>query len=423
MLQKIKNDPQSMVKFGLSANFFIFFFIWSMICLYLPKILDFNGFNSAEIGELRAYSYAIGVVAPIAYAQLAQKFGRRLLLRIGFFLSILLTIPLFYKFNFWTMNLLIMVQYFFILGTYNQFDTLAINTLEDKNYYGTIRALGSVGFVIFAVSAGWLADQFGLLNLIWYLVVLQIIAVIVMFIMPCDKHVVNAEVQTPENEEPEEQASEHKFKFTLSFVLLIIYVVLEVMGQGIYNNFFIIYATKDLGYSNTVASIILSTGVAFEIIGLLASVFILRLVNINLLLIGSGVFSALRWYVQGFIGDSLILILLTQTLHMFTFSFLHVSVLKFINDNFKNSKDVSTANGLYGSIGMGLGGVIGSVVAGYTWDLSPQSAYSYSIAFSLLGGILAIFIKQPESIAIIEEDDIIEHDLEEHINDNQKNHN
>lgn len=419
MSQEINKDPAFGVKFSLSANFFIFFFVWSMVFIYLPKILDLNGFNSKEIGELRAYSYAIGVISPLIYAHLAQKFGRRLLLRIGFFLSVLITLPLFYKLNFWLMAILIMIQYFFMLGTYNQFDTLAINTLENKNDYGIIRALGSFGFVVFAISGGWLADKFGLFNLFWYVVALLIISGAVMIIMPSDKHIVDAEPQNSDDE----QTSNNKFTWNLSFILLITYVVFQVMSQGIYNNFFIIYATKNLGYSTTVASLVMSLAVIAEIAGLLISVIVLRLIDIKILLICSGLLSGFRWYVQGYLGDSLTLILVTQLLHMFTFSFMHTSVLKYINDNFKSTKDISTAIGIYGSIGMGLGGVIGSVVAGYTWDLSPQTAYSYSIWFAVIGSLVLVFIKQQDKVAIVEKDDIISHDLEEHLTEKKKKKN
>lgn len=401
------------IKSRLCLNSFVFFFIFSMIGIYLPKVLDINGFTSEEIGNLRAYSFAIGVIAPFAYSQLSQKIGRKLVLQIGFLLSIFITFPLFYKFNFLVISVLIMLQYFFMLGTYNQLDTLAINTLEDKNDYGIVRASGSIGYVVFTISGGWVADYFGVLNLFWYVVCLQVLSIFIIFFMPSDAHIVN-KIQTNDDYTSDQntEQSDTKFPLNLSFILLMLYAIIETTGQGVFTNFFIIYATKDLGYSNTMTSLIMSTGVGAEIIGLLGAVYVLRIVNLKALFVSIGLLSAFRWYLQGFMGHSLSILLLSQTIHIFTFSFFHTGILKYINDNFKNTKDIGTAIGLYGSVGMGIGSILGAVTAGQTWDLSPQTAYSYDIAFALMGSVIALFIAKPKILVNSENTEIKTYDLD-----------
>lgn len=426
MLQSIRNKVG--VQLGLSINFFVIFFIVCAVGAYIPKVFAVYGFTPIEIGNLKAYTYAVGVAAPLIYSQISRKIGLKFSLQIGACAACLGVILLFFKFGFVAVAIISMVQYFFIRGTANQLDTLAIHSLEDKNVYGRIRIWGSLGFVFFAISGGWFADYFGLLNLKWYLGAVFITLLGTIFLLPDDEkaqqqnttatnhdeHKTDNEDQATNtsqainNEDGNKQGTtdqptikpnnDQPFSINIDFIFLMLFVLLECIAQAVYNNFFLIYVTTDLGYSNSVGSMILSLSALSEVAGLIASVRILSMFKIKPLLISVSLVSSLRWYLQGFMGDHMILLLLSQTFHIFTFALLHTSVLKYINENFHNKDHVGTAIGIYGSVGIGAGNIIGSLVAGQAWNVSPQLAYTYAIAMALAGGVFVLFIKNKTPI-------------------------
>ncbi|CAK6715218.1 putative Major facilitator superfamily permease [Vibrio harveyi] len=370
----------------LALNFFIMFLIDCLVGAFLPVILHERGFNSVEIGQLRAYGYAMVAFAPFLYALLTEKIGnRRRALQIGSFLSGITVIALLGDIGYIFFALLIVVQQFFQQGTATQLDAHTINTMEDQNRYGIVRIWGSIGFVVTVISGGFVSDHWGLEALIYYMCFIQVLLMFSVMMLPEDKGSIT---------KSSSMRDKPKFKLERNYLLVLVVVFFCFVSQGVYNNFFMIYV-KSMGLSETTGGTIMSIGTVSEMVMLIGSVVLLSRYKPSHLLAISCVVTALRWMMQGWAGDSVVILVVSQVGHAFTFALLHASVISFIQKSF-NDKEIGRATGLYGSFGLGLGNIVGSLLSGYFWDsLGAEYAYSVCALMALCGALVALFIKTP----------------------------
>ncbi|MGF1785514.1 MFS transporter [Photobacterium swingsii] len=372
----------------LALNFFIMFLIDCLVGVYLPMILKDRGFDSVDIGQLRAYGYAMVAFAPFLYALLTEKIGnRRKALQIGSFLSGITVIGLLLDLNYMFFAVLIVTQSFFQQGTAAQLDAHSINTMEDQKRYGAVRIWGSIGFVVTVITGGFISENWGLHALIYYMIAVQACLIFAVLLLPQDK--------VSKDQAKESKLISHKFKLTPNFVLLLLVVFFIFISQGVYNNFFMIYVTS-LGFSETTGGTIMSIGTVAEMVMLLGSIVLLSKFKTSHLLAISCLLTAVRWLMQGWGGDSIAMLIISQFGHAFTFALLHATVIHFIQKSF-NEGTVGRATGLYASFGLGAGNIVGSLLSGYLWDsLGPQYAYTACAIMALIGMFLSLAITSPK---------------------------
>jgi len=239
-------------------------------------------------------------------------------------------------------------------------------TVLAKERYGRARLFGSIGFTIVAlVLAQIFSNEIGL-HFIAFNVILA--ALFAYLLSQDDAHFSN-----------QKEESAH---FSLSSHLpLWISIFLMQVGFGAFYSFFTIYETEHNITLQTV-SFLWSFGVLCEIV---LFYYQAHLIKFNLLhIIKFTIFiTAFRWMILYLFPESLWLAYFSQSLHAFSFALYHTATLSYLYELYHDKK---LASQFYYGFGFGLGGFIGSLVAGYFYGeyLFLSSAIITFLAFIIL---------------------------------------
>jgi PPP family 3-phenylpropionic acid transporter len=128
--------------------------------------------------------------------------------------------------------------------------------------------------------------------------------------------------------------------------------------------------------------------------------WLLRRVRLKQLIVISLLLAALRWWLLGFYADSLQVLLFVQLLHAATFGSFHVAAIHFVQRYFPVDKQ-GQGQGLYVSF-CGVGGALGALYAGYTWQtLGSEVTFALASIVALFAALLVLFglasIDKPQS--------------------------
>jgi len=101
--------------------------------------------------------------------------------------------------------------------------------------------------------------------------------------------------------------------------------------------------------------------------------------------------AVIRFFIIGNYVDFLILIILGQMMHAFTFGSFHVASIEMVNKFFPG-KNHAKGQALYNSITYGVGGALGGLGGGFIIQTySASCAFLLSALFPLLGFIIVAF--------------------------------
>jgi len=133
-----------------------------------------------------------------------------------------------------------------------------------------------------------------------------------------------------------------------------------------YYTFYSIYL-EEQGYSRDLIGQLWALGVIAEVGAFLIMHRLLTRFSLNSLLIISLGLTGIRWLLIGYYAESLAILLFAQLLHAASFGLYHGVVMQFIRQKFTDSHQ-GRAQALYSSLSFGVGGAVGSLISGYTWE-------------------------------------------------------
>jgi oligosaccharide:H+ symporter len=152
---------------SLSFKSFYFIYLGAMgtflpyINVYLEKSAGLSG---SQIGLITALSLVLGVCLVPVWGIVGDKTKRyNAILRFSL-AGALVMVALYYKAATYPMIILCAIGLELVrMGTIPMADTLATNYCHENNgNYGSIRAMGSLGYMLCSMAVGFLADRFGL---------------------------------------------------------------------------------------------------------------------------------------------------------------------------------------------------------------------------------------------------------------------
>ena len=275
------------------ASFFIFnafFFMMDPMSSYFNIYLDQLGFTKTMIGTVSAVSSLAAMLCqPVGGALMDRAQSRRRMLQ----LLILLTAALYPL-------LLLNSSFVYILGIYTVYFTFrrlqpAVNTAlsvefaeENGRDYGPIRMMGAIGYTLMMVLVSRVAGMekgvertFGLYSAVC------LFNVLLLFLLP---------PMPGHNKSPREsRVSPLSLLKSRSVKLLILYHVLIATANGISQTFFPIYATGDMGVSNSLYGIMVAVGSLLEVPFLFLADRILRRLGMRRTVFLLGLLTAFRW--------------------------------------------------------------------------------------------------------------------------------
>lgn len=371
-----------------------YFFYYATVGAFIPfwsLYLEDSGFNKDEIGYLIAITMIARIFAPSIWGHLTDRTGKRMLwIRIATLAELLAWLAIFFVPASFTSYLVIMLFFsFFQNAIIPQFEAVTLFWLGDKrDKYGQLRLWGSVGFIVTVTAFGFVFDVLSLSMLPVMLAGLACLSLLnAMLVTEPTKSSCSAqENQLTASRSPRDRLHETSFLnqlrkpritwfFSAQFVLLLSHAPFYTF----YSNYLASY-----GYSKTTIGVLWSLGVVAEIILFTQSKKLLASFSTYWLMWSCFLVTGVRWLLVALFPESLLIQVLAQCCHAFSFALFQAVAMQFIFHEFHESQQ-GRAQALYSSC-WGLGVATGSVIAGHYWDMTGGAFW-----FGIAGVMMLLF--------------------------------
>lgn len=332
--------------------------------IFLPKILQSVGYSPTQIGVIFSIAPLMRFITPFFFLK-HFRLTKNVLMVALFFM--LVTIPLFYTTvtTFWLFALSNIVFGISSGLTLPYIETYAIEKLG-KSHYGKSRLFGSIGFIIVALVLAKVLEDYRMG--LHFAAVTIFFSVLFAWLIARDPAHFSNDIASP------------KGTFALRRHLkLWISIFLMQVSFGAFYSFFTIYET-DHGISLETVSYLWTFGVICEIA---LFYFQARFLRHNLL----GVIrftllaTTVRWLLLFAFPQTLWILFLSQSLHALSFALYHSATLTYLTTLYEKEKKLAAQ--FYYGFGFGLGGFVGSLIAGYLYG-----PYLFLAAALIAGGAL-----------------------------------
>ena len=158
-------------------------------------------------------------------------------------------------------------------------------------------------------------------------------------------------------------------------------------AHGALYAFYSIYL-EDAGYSKSVIGTLWTLGVVAEVVVFLRLPQLMRRFSLRVLLIASFGCAALRFLAIGWGVEWIALLAAAQLLHAATFGAYHAASIAAVHRLFPG-RIAGRGQALFSSLSYGLGGAIGTLLAGWSWvAIGPSSSFAVSALFGAAGALL-----------------------------------
>ncbi len=348
---------------------------------YWGLYLKSEQLTEADIGILMSLFQISRIFAPNFWGWLADHTAKRVIwIKLTALLGLLGFVMVFWAHGFWVLFLVMAALSLFTSSTLPLSESLTLAHLATTNgHYSRIRMWGSLGFIVASVILGFVTDAFGIKSLLWFLLGVQITLFALTFKLP------------EANIAP--HAHDHFNIWQVvkqpNVIALLIGCALMVTAHGVLYNFYSIYLEKH-GYSKTIIGLLWSVGVICEIGIFMLMPKIMAKFSLKKILLVSLVLAVIRFSLIGVAVDSLVLIILAQTLHAATFGSFHAASVEVITQYF-NGRHQAKGQAIYNSVAYGVGGTVGGLAGGYGLQyLGGQVTFALAAVFPLLGFLVIL---------------------------------
>ncbi len=348
--------------------FFYFAFVGAMSPfwgLYLKSL----AFNALQIGILMSLLQVMRIFAPNIWGHIADRTGKRTpIVQIAAMGSVLVFVGVFFGNSFWWLFAVMAALSFFWSASLPLVEAMTLSHLgESIDGYGRIRLWGSIGFILMVVGLGYAFDSVPVTWLPW--AVLLVMLGIVAFARVIPESVI---LPTHTDHIPVWQIVRKP-----EVASLLLACLLMAATHGPYYTFYSIYLV-DHGYDKSTVGWLWALGVLCEIGIFLIIPRIFARVTPRQLILGSFAIAVVRFLIIAWGVESAWLIWGAQVLHAFTFGTYHAAAVSLIHRHFQG-RHQARGQALYTSISYGVGGALGGLVSGLSWD-SLGSAWTFTLA-------------------------------------------
>lgn len=363
-----------------------YFFYYAIVGTFMPfwsLYLEDQGFNYQEIGILSSIAIITRFFAPFIWGWIADKSGKRMLLvRIATWMEACIWFMLFITPNsFQSVALLMLIFSFFQNAILAQFEGVTLFWLGDQReqLYGKVRKWGSVGFIVAVFGIGALLEIIPISMLPVLLLCIAFLAFIWSF-----------SIKEP-SAAPSSQKQLEPLWPVLKRPVVACFFLIELILLFSHAPFYSFYSNylSQAGFSTSIIGLLWSVGVIAEIIMFAYATFFLSRWSWRTLVMACLLLTGLRWIIVGMLHDSFIAQFFAQTIHAFSFGLFHVIAMRVIFQNFSLGQQ-GRGQAIYSTM-WGMGVALGSILAGYYWDIfSGQTVFIWA-GLSTLLGLLLVF--------------------------------
>lgn len=374
----------------LSGFYFFYFALLGSIVPYWPLYLKSLEFDARTIGMLMAIVQASRIVAPNIWGWAADRTGRRIeIVRFGSGMTALVFLAIFWQDSVAGIAWVMLAFSFFWNAVLPQFEVITLRHLgAQRARYSQLRLWGSVGFVLTVVGLGWALDVIGVRWLPWIMAGL-------MLLIWCNSMLVSAPPTSPRTAQRGDS-----FLRTLQCPQVAAFYAIVFLVQFSHGPYYTFYSLllESLGYSRGETGLLWALGVVAEILVFAIMHRLIGRFGIRHLMLLSLWLCVLRWLLIAWLPDSLPLMLLAQVLHAATFGCLHALGITLVQLYF-SERAQGQGQALFSSLGFGVGGAGGALVAGLLWDAEGSTVvFTAAAAASAVAIVLAMIWIRPEKL-------------------------
>lgn len=365
------------------SGFYFFYFafvgaftpFWS---LYLHS-LEFNAF---QIGVLMSLLQVSRIFAPNLWGWLADHTGRRVaVVQLAALLSLVFYLGVFAGDSFVWMFVVMALMSLFWSASLPLVEAITLGHLgAGGEGYGRIRLWGSIGFIIVVIILGYVLDYAPVRTLLWIVLGLKLGIFLLSRHIPEPRFV-------PHHTDEQPVWSIVRRPDVAVFLLA---CFLMAAAHGVYYTFYSIYLVEH-GYSKSLVGWLWALGVICEVLVFLWMPRLVARFGLWRILIASFALAALRFFTIGWGVEFVALVVFAQTLHAASFGSYHASAVALVHQFFRG-KHQAKGQGLYTSVSFGLGGTLGGLLSGYTWDtLGAGWSFTLSATCALAGYLVLLW--------------------------------
>jgi len=363
----------------LSGFYFFYFSLVGAFSPYWSLYLQSLEFNALQIGVLMSLSLIVRIFSPSIWGWLADHTGKRIrVVQIAALCGFLCFCGFLLGESFIWMFFVMLLLSFFWSASLPLMEAITLSHLGDHtDKYGRIRSWGSVGFVLTVIGVGYLLENIAIAWLIWIVLGLKLGMVIFSY-------------QIPEKEMISHVTGHHSVKqicLRPEVLAFLISSLLMLFAHGAYYTFFSIYLVEH-AYDKGFIGWLWAIGVICEIGIFFIMPWLMRHFSLKLILIFSFACATLRFLMIGWGVEWPIIMVVAQILHAATYGAHHIAAMMVVHQFFRG-RHQAKGQAIYTSIAYGVGGAIGAISSGYTWDLlGADMTFFVSSAASFIGLIL-----------------------------------
>lgn len=380
--------PSPVPYWRLSSFYFWYYAALGGFTPYFAQWLHDLGQDAMAISALMALWYATRIVAPALWSPRTSVSPHPMRwLRGGALLTLLGFAGFLFAQDFVALFFVMLVFSFFCNAIMPQFEALTLDTLGERRAdYGRLRVWGSVGFILITLAYGWAIEQRG--SAILPMLMLPLFAATVLSAFA------NRMPPAVHHEETTVPGLRGALRGNGVAAFLGVTMLMQI-GFGPYYVFFTLHLNA-AGHGTGMIGALWALGVLAEIGLFLIAPQLLRRHGALPLLSLCLAATAGRWLLTALYPQSLPLMLALQLLHALSFGIFHACCMQLVTHYFPGRLNAHGQALLY-SIGSGVGGVIGSALAGVAWDWGGGLAcFSFGALASAAGFLLALRLRLPE---------------------------
>jgi PPP family 3-phenylpropionic acid transporter len=364
----------------LSSFYFFFFAVLGVFVPYWSLYLKSLEFSAAEIGELIAIVMASKIISPYLLSWFSDHIGKRLIIiQWSMLFSVLIFAGVLPFQSYWWFVSVMAAYGFFWNACLPLFEALTLNHLMgDTSRYSHVRLWGSIGFILMVIALPPLIEGENIARLPLFILALLIAGMVTTFLVKDMPSAVS-------NIKPVQLTKTLKRPIVIA---LLIACALQTLSHGAYYTFFTIYL-EEHGYSRHLAGWMWALGVFAEVILFVLMRTLLNYFSVYHLFISALFITSVRWVILALWVDNLFLLLLVQLLHAASFGLFHATAIYLTHMLFPGRLQ-GRGQALYAGMSFGLGGALGHLLSGYSWDTMGSTwAFLSSAIIALIGAMIA----------------------------------
>jgi len=365
----------------LGAYYFFYFTYVGAFVPYFSLWLAAQGFGAAQIAMVLAMPQLARIFAPALWGWLADHSGRQrevvifsaFAVAAGFAALFVLHGPVATALTLFLIAVL-------SAGAMPLVESITLAALQGRaGGYGPIRMWGSIGFILAVLGTGAWLDRAGVGQVLPIVFGLALLVCVAAFGVPAGAR-----------HEPDGGGVRMLEVLGRADVIALFAAgMCMAVAHGALYAFYSIYL-EAAGYSKSTIGALWTLGVIAEVAVFLWLPQLMRRYSLRALLVASFACAALRFIVIGWSVESIALLAAAQLLHAATFGAYHAASIAAVHRLFP-VRMAGRGQAIFSSLSYGLGGAVGTLLAGWSWvALGPSLSFGVSALFGAAGaGLVA----------------------------------